>query len=449
MLKRLFTKMHPPQILASGFIIIILIGTILLTTPMASVDGRSVPFVDALFTATSAMCLTGLVVVDTATIYSVFGQMVIMLLIQIGGLGFMTMSTLFALVLKKRISLRERLILQEALNQNSMEGIVRLIRKIIIYSLSIEFVAFVLLTLRWSVDFPFAEAVYFGMFHAISLFNNAGFDLFGGVSGRFSGLALFTNDPIVSIIAMALIILGGIGFIVMSDLMEYKKRKRLLLHTKVVLFTSAVLIVGGAVVIFTFEFTNPATLGPLNGGSKVLASFFHAVSPRSGGVSTLDVGSFRQATQFFLIILMFIGASPGSTGGGIKTTTFAILIGAMIAMVRGKDDIVMFRHRLAKDRIYKAITLTLFALVIVIISAMALSTTENHQFLMILFEVTSAFGTVGLSMGLTPELSTIGKIIISFLMFLGRLGPLTLAYALNPKKEKELFRYPEGKITIG
>ncbi len=449
MLKRLFTKMHPPQILASGFIIIILIGTILLTTPMASVDGRSVPFVDALFTATSAMCLTGLVVVDTATTYSVFGQMVIMLLIQIGGLGFMTMSTLFALVLKKRISLRERLILQEALNQNSMEGIVRLIRKIIIYSLSIEFVAFVLLTLRWSVDFPFAEAVYFGMFHAISLFNNAGFDLFGGVSGRFSGLALFTNDPIVSIIAMALIILGGIGFIVMSDLMEYKKRKRLLLHTKVVLFTSAVLIVGGAVVIFTFEFTNPATLGPLNGGSKVLASFFHAVSPRSGGVSTLDVGSFRQATQFFLIILMFIGASPGSTGGGIKTTTFAILIGAMIAMVRGKDDIVMFRHRLAKDRIYKAITLTLFALVIVIISAMALSTTENHQFLMILFEVTSAFGTVGLSMGLTPELSTIGKIIISFLMFLGRLGPLTLAYALNPKKEKELFRYPEGKITIG
>ncbi len=449
MLKRLFTKMHPPQILASGFIIIILIGTILLTTPMASVDGRSVPFVDALFTATSAMCLTGLVVVDTATTYSVFGQMVIMLLIQIGGLGFMTMSTLFALVLKKRISLRERLILQEALNQNSMEGIVRLIRKIIIYSLSIEFVAFVLLTLRWSVDFPFAEAVYFGMFHAISLFNNAGFDLFGGVSGRFSGLALFTNDPIVSIIAMALIILGGIGFIVMSDLMEYKKRKRLLLHTKVVLFTSAVLIVGGAVVIFTFEFTNPATLGPLNGGSKVLASFFHAVSPRSGGVSTLDVGSFRQATQFFLIILMFIGASPGSTGGGIKTTTFAILIGAMIAMVRGKDDIVMFRHRLAKDRIYKAITLTLFALVIVIISAMVLSTTENHQFLMILFEVTSAFGTVGLSMGLTPELSTIGKIIISFLMFLGRLGPLTLAYALNPKKEKELFRYPEGKITIG
>lgn len=449
MLKRLFTKMHPPQILASGFIIIILIGTILLTTPMASVNGRSVPFVDALFTATSAMSLTGLVVVDTATTYSVFGQMVIMLLIQIGGLGFMTMSTLFALVLKKRISLRERLILLEALNQNSMEGIVRLIRKIIIYSLSIEFVAFVLLTLRWSVDFPFADAVYFGMFHAISLFNNAGFDLFGGVSGRFSGLALFTNDPIVSIIAMALIILGGIGFIVMSDLMEYKKRKRLLLHTKVVLFTSAVLIVGGAVVIFTFEFTNPATLGPLNGGSKVLASFFHAVSPRSGGVSTLDVGSFRQATQFFLIILMFIGASPGSTGGGIKTTTFAILIGAMIAMVRGKDDIVMFRHRLAKDRIYKAITLTLFALVIVIISAMVLSTTENHQFLMILFEATSAFGTVGLSMGLTPELSTIGKIIISFLMFLGRLGPLTLAYALNPKKEKELFRYPEGKITIG
>ncbi|WP_213581818.1 TrkH family potassium uptake protein [Paenibacillus sp. J2TS4] len=442
-------KMQPPQILASGFLIIIFIGTMLLSTPLASADGHSVPVIDALFTATSAVCLTGLTVVDTGTTYSVFGQLVIMLLIQIGGLGIMTMSTLFALVLKKRISLRERLILQEALNQNSMEGIVRLIRKIITYSLTIEFVAFIFLTLRWSIDFPFGEAAYLGMFHAISLFNNAGFDLFGGVSGRFSGLSLFAEDITVSVIAMALITLGGIGFIVMADLMDYKKRKKLLLHTKVVLFTSGILIAGGAMVIFTFEFTNPASLGSLNGGSKVLASFFHAVSPRSGGVSTLDVGSFRQATQFFLIILMFIGASPGSTGGGIKTTTFAILIGAMIAMIRGKEDIVMFRYRLAKDRIYKAITLVLFALVIVIIAAMVLSTTEAHQFLVILFEVTSAFGTVGLSMGLTPELTVIGKIIVSFLMFLGRLGPLTLAYALGPKKEKELFRYPEGKITIG
>jgi trk system potassium uptake protein TrkH len=442
-------QLTPPQILVLGFAAIILIGACLLKLPIASTDGKSLHFIDALFTATSATCVTGLVVVDTGTHFTIFGQIVIIFLIQIGGLGFMSMATLIAFVIKKRITLKERLILQEALNQGSMEGIVRLFRKVLLYSLSIQGVAAILFTIRWSFDLGFPKALYFGVWHAVSFFNNAGFDLFGGISGPFSSLTAYVNDPLTNIVTMLLIILGGIGFIVMSDIIEFRKIKKLTLHSKVVLSMTGFLIVFGAIVIFIFEYTNPLTLGPLHFGSKILASFFQSVTPRTAGANTLDLASLRQASQFFIIILMFIGASPGSTGGGIKTTTFTILIGAMIAMIRGKEDIVFFRFRLAKDRILKAITLTMIALFLVIFVSMVLSTTESAAFLKILFEVTSAFGTVGLSMGLTPHLTLLGKIMISFTMFAGRLGPITMAYALQPKQEKELYRFPEGKITIG
>jgi trk system potassium uptake protein TrkH len=444
-----FLQLTPPQILVIGFAAIIFIGAFLLTLPIASVDGQSLPFLDALFTATSATCVTGLVVVDTGTHFTMFGHAVIILMIQIGGLGFMSMATLFAFLIRKRITLKERLILQEALNQGSMEGIVRLFRKVLLYSLTIEGIAAVLFTTRWTFDLGFPKALYFGIFHAISFFNNAGFDLFGQITGPFSSLTSYADDFLTNVVSMGLIILGGIGFIVMSDLLEYKTTKKLSLHSKVVLSMSGLLIVFGAVVIFIFEYTNTRTLGSLNFGGKILASFFQSVTPRTAGANTIDIGAMRQASQFFTIILMFIGASPGSTGGGIKTTTFTILIGAMITMIRGKEDIVIFRFRLAKDRILKAITLVMIALFLVIFVSMVLSTTESAPFLTILFEVTSAFGTVGLTMGLTSDLTILGKIMISLTMFAGRLGPLTLAYALQPKQEKELFRYPEGKITIG
>ncbi|WP_420852145.1 TrkH family potassium uptake protein [Paenibacillus hamazuiensis] len=442
-------ELTPPQILVIGFAVIIFAGALLLTTPIATASGQPMPFLDALFTATSATCVTGLVVVDTGTYFTKFGQIVIMLLIQVGGLGFMTMSTLVAFMLKKRISLKERLVLQEAMNQGSMEGIVRLIRKVIFYSLTIEFIAAVIFSIRWSMDLSPGTAIYFGIFHAVSMFNNAGFDLFGSITGPFSSLTSFVDDPVVNIVAMGLIILGGLGFIVISDLLEFRKHRKLSLHSKVVLSMTGALIVIGAVVIFIFEFTNPKTLAPLGWSGKIWGALFQSVAPRTAGPNTLDIAGMRQASQFFIIILMFIGASPGSTGGGIKTTTFTTLIGAMIAMIRGKEDIVLFRYRLGKDRILKAITMTMIALFLVIFVSMVLSTTEPRSFLMILFEVTSAFGTVGLTMGLTPDLSMVGKILIALMMFIGRLGPLTLAYALGPKVEKELYRYPEGKITIG
>ncbi|WP_094094035.1 TrkH family potassium uptake protein [Paenibacillus physcomitrellae] len=438
-------KFSPPQILVLGFTFIIAIGTFLLMLPISIHQEGRLSFIDALFTATSATCVTGLAVKDTGTFFTPFGQIVILALVQVGGLGFMTMATLFSLVLKRRISLKDRLLLQQAMNQNTMEGIVRLIRKVIVYSIIIEGTAALALTLRWAMEMPFRQAVYYGVFHAVSLFNNAGFDLLG----NFQSLTQHVSDPIINLISMVLIISGGIGFIVISDLVDYRKNRGLSLHSKVVLSMSGALIVIGAIVIFVFEFTNPQTLEPLSLEGKIWSSLFQSITPRSGGVVTVDIASMRQATQFFIIVLMFIGAAPGSTGGGIKVTTFAILIGAMFSMIRGRDDIVMFRYRIVQERIVKALTITLLTLFLLIFIAMVLSTTESANFLSILFETTSAFSTVGLSMGLTTNLTVFGKIVICITMFIGRLGPLTLAYALGPKKGRELYRHPEGQMIIG
>jgi trk system potassium uptake protein len=438
-------RLSPPQILVLGFAAIIFIGTALLMLPISISTGEPLEFIDALFTSTSATCVTGLVVVDTGTTFSSFGEVVIMLLIQIGGLGFMTMATLFALALKRRISLKDRLILQEAMNQSSMEGIVRLIRRVLLYSLIIEACGAVILSIRWAFDMPLGQAIYYGVFHAVTMFNNAGFDLFGD----FRSLTGYVYDPVVNVVVMFLIVSGGIGFIVLSDLIDFRKQRRLSLHSKVVLTMTATLLLVGFIVILIFEFTNPRTLGSLNWGGKFFGALFQSVTPRTAGANTIDITGLRQATQFFIVILMFIGASPGSTGGGIKTTTFTIMVGAVIAMMRGREDIVMFRYRLAQERVLKALTIALLALLLVLTVSMILSTTEEGDFLEILFETTSAFGTVGLSMGLTPDLTVFGKVLISITMFAGRLGPLTLAYALGPKKGKELYRHPEGKMIIG
>ena len=399
-----------------------------------------------MFTATSATCVTGLVVVDTGTTFTTFGQMVILTLIQIGGLGFMTVGTFFSLIMRKKISLRERLILQESLNQMTMEGVVRLAKMILIFTALAELIGGVLLSIRFAFDFPLPKAIYFGFFHAISNFNNAGFDLMGD----FASLTGYVDDPVVTLVVCFLIILGGIGFIVVSELYDYRHNRRLSLHTKVVLSATAILVMAGTVMIFILEYTNPKTLQPLSIQGKVLSSFFQSVTARTAGSNSLNIGDMHQSSLFLIILLMFIGASPGSTGGGIKTTTFATLIGAVIAQIKGKEDVIFFRQRILSHMIYKSLTVTMTGLFIVMAVTMALSITEvGARFEMILFEVTSAFATTGLSMGLTPSLSPIGKILIIVTMFTGRLGPLTIAFALAQRRQKEYFRYPKGKITIG
>ncbi|NGQ94462.1 Trk family potassium uptake protein [Brevibacillus sp. SYP-B805] len=448
MLKKLIDMFHldPPKILVLGFALIILIGAALLHLPVATVDGQGLPWLDAMFTATSATCVTGLVVVDTGTTFTLFGQLVILSLIQVGGLGFMTFATLFALIVRKRISLSERLLLQESLNQLSIEGIVRLAKMILIFTAIIELTGGLLLAIRFSFDMPLGRALYFGLFHAISNFNNAGFDLMG----NFSSLTRYVEDPLVTLVVCALITLGGIGFMVMTELYEYRSTRRLSLHTKVVLATSGLLVAVGTLLIFLLEYENPKTLQPLSGMGKILASLFQAVTPRTAGANTLNIPDLQQSTLFLIIILMFVGASPGSTGGGIKTTTFATLIGAVWAQIKGREDVILFRQRILPHMIYKSLTVTLSGLFIVTAVTMILSITERGaDFLMLLFEATSAFGTVGLSMGLTPHLTPVGETIIMLTMFAGRVGPLTIAYALAQRKKKEYFRYPKGKIMIG
>ncbi|GAA4704495.1 TrkH family potassium uptake protein [Brevibacillus fulvus] len=448
MVKRLFDTFHldPPKILVLGFALIIFLGAFLLTLPAATVDGLGLSWLNALFTATSATCVTGLVVVDTGSTFTLFGQLVILSLIQVGGLGFMTFSTFFAFLVGKRISLRERLLLQESLNQVSMEGVVRLARRIMLFTIAIESAGGLLLGWRFSFDMPAGRAFYYGFFHSISNFNNAGFDLMGD----FASLTYYVEDPLVNLVVCTLIILGGIGFIVMSELYEYRHTKRLSLHAKVVLATTAFLLAFGTVLIFLMEYTNPKTLQPLSLVGKVLASLYQSVTPRTAGSNTLSIGDLQQTTLLLIIFLMFIGASPGSTGGGIKTTTFATLLGAVFSQIRGKEDVIFFRQRILPSMIYKSLTVTVSGLFVVMLVTMLLTVTERGiDFLMILFEATSAFATTGLSMGLTPHLSPIGKIIIMLTMFAGRLGPLTIAFALAQRKQKEYFRYPKGKIMIG
>lgn len=437
--------MTPSRVLVLGFAVVILLGALLLTLPQATQDGLGLTILNAAFTATSAVCVTGLVVVDTATTFTPFGQWVILILIQVGGLGFMTFATLFAMILGKKITLKERLLLQEALNQVSVEGVVRLTKSVLQISFAIEAIGALILTLRWYPDFGWSKALYYGVFHSISAFNNAGFDLFG----NFSSLTAFVGDPIINITIMLLIICGGLGFLVLADLLSHPKKFRL--HTKIVLQVSGVLILLGAVFIFVMEFTNPKTLGALPLGTKVLAAFFQSVSPRTAGFNTINLAGMYDTTVLSMIVLMFIGASPGGTGGGIKTTTFISIVLSVLSTYRSDPHVVLEGRTLPKDVIQKAWAITTSAVFLIFLIISILSYTENSDLLTVLFEVTSAFGTVGLSLGITPTLSDFGKMAIILTMFIGRVGPLTLAFVLSQKKNKQAahIKYPDERIMIG
>jgi trk system potassium uptake protein len=438
--------LDPPKILVLGFSTLILIGSFLLTLSIATVDGKGLSFLNALFTATSATCVTGLVVVDTGSTFTKFGQLVILSLIQVGGLGFMTFATFFFFLLGKKISLKDRLLLQESLNNLSIEGIVRLVKRVLIFTAVIEIVGAIILSIRFAYDMPVGRAIYYGFFHSISNFNNAGFDLMG----EFRSLTPYVSDPTVSLTVCALITLGGIGFIVMNEVYEYRDTRRLSVHTKVVLVTSFILTVGGSILIFLFEFGNDKTLQPLSPIGKVLGALFQSVTARTAGANTLNLPDLTDSTLFLTIFLMFIGASPGSTGGGIKTTTFATLLGTVWSQIKGKEDVVLFRRRIMIEIIFKALTVTVSGITLVFGITMLLTLTEvGKDFLMILFETTSAFATVGLSMGLTPELSPIGRVLIIFTMFAGRVGPLTVAFAIAMRRKPDPYRYPQGRMMIG
>ena len=439
-LSDLINKMEPTQIMVIGFAIIILIGAILLNMPISTQNGESIGFLDALFTSTSAVCVTGLIAVDTSTYWSFFGQLIIITLIQIGGLGFMTMTTLFALIIKKRINLRERLLIQESLNQIDLSGLVKLTRYILLTTVLIEGTGALLLSTVFIPQFGILKGIWYSIFHAISAFCNAGFDLMGVVSGPFSSLTYYVNNFTITITVSLLIILGGIGFPVILDLIRNKKLSKF------------VLIGFGMLFILVLEYNNPKTLGQLGFGGKILASLFQSVTLRTAGFNTIDLAAMRENSIFFMIILMFIGASPASTGGGVKTTTIATLILTVKSFILEKQDIEVCERRISETTVKKSLGIFLIGVALFLMGTLIISITDpDFSLLEVGFEVVSAIATVGLSIGGSPNLSILGKIFIMLFMFMGRVGSLTIFMALASRgvKKNPLIRYPEGKIIVG
>jgi trk system potassium uptake protein TrkH len=446
---QLKSELTPARILVLGFGGIILVGATLLTLSIASKDGQRLRFLDALFTATSAVCVTGLVVVDTGSHFTRFGQTVIISLIQIGGLGFMTMSTLFAMAVGKKIGLKERMLIQESFNQYSLAGLVRLIRNVVLVTLAFEVAGGLILTIRFLWDFPVDRALAFGFFHSISAFCNAGFDLFGQAYGPFSSITHYVSDWVVSGIIGGLVVCGGLGFPTIMEIARYPRCHKLSLHAKVVIKMTTVLIVVGALIILAIELNNGKTMGGLDVSGKFLGAVFQAITPRTAGFNTMAIDQLHSATWFFLVILMFIGASPSSTGGGVKTTTLGVMIATIITTIKGKDDVELFERRVPKDLVYKAVTIITFGLGWVGFVSLVMSLVEPFAFLRIFFEVMSAFGTVGLTTGITPDLTDISRILLMLTMFIGRVGILTVTMALFKSYKPDSSKFIEERLVIG
>lgn len=434
----------PSQLIALTFAGLILAGALLLMLPFAGREGAGLSFVDALFTATSASCVTGLVVVDTGTYFSTFGQLVIIALIQIGGLGLVLFATLFSVLLRKKIDLQSRLNIQASLNQDELDGVVRMSLKIAKYTAVIEGFFGTVLAFRFWPQFG-VRGIYYGYWHAVSAFCNAGFDLFG----HYQSLTAFVGDPVVNLSIGLLIILGGLGFAVMRDVLQKRCFRRLKLHSKMVLTVTGLLIGIGMIGFALLEGRNPATLGSLSTGDAFWASFMQSVSPRTAGFNSVDLNSLRVPTMIFTIFLMFIGASPASTGGGIKTTTFALLLLNIWQVVRGKSECEIFGRRIGEETLFQAFAITSLSLLWVAFATLALTCLEDTSFLAAAFEVVSAYATVGLSTGLSQHIGTASKIILILSMYAGRVGFMTFALALAANKPSGHIHYPKENIIIG
>lgn len=443
-------KIKQTQAIVIGFAVIIIMGSILLNLPISSRNGQSIGYIDALFTATSAVCVTGLVVVDTYTHWTTFGQIIIILLIQIGGLGFMALATLFSLALGRKISFKERLLIAESLNQNSPQGMVKLIKDMLLGTLIFEGLGAVILSIRFAGQFGIKKGIYGGIFHSISAFCNAGFDLMGEY-GQFSSLTSYVEDPVVNITVMSLIIIGGLGFAVWEDIYKTRNLYGLRLHTKLVLLVTAILLVSGFIFFLTMEYSNTKTLQPLSFKGKILASMFQSVSPRTAGFNTISLPDLTNSSKLITIILMFIGGSPGSTAGGIKTATAGVLFFTVASVLRGNNDVNMFRKRLEIEVILKSLAIFVLSLTIVLSTTAILSIFEEATLTEYLFESTSAFGTVGLSLGITPVLGSVSKAALIITMFMGRIGVLTMGMAITMRMQKSevKLKYPEAKVMVG
>lgn len=445
--RKMNLKMSHVQIIALGFFLIIMTGTILLMLPVSTKNGQGAGFLEALFTATSASCVTGLVVQDTSTYWSSFGQAIILTMIQIGGLGFMTIATMFFMLLRRRVLLRGREILTESISVNQVGGIMRLAKKILIGTFLIEGVGALLLMIRL-VPLYGKQGVWMSVFHSVSAFCNGGFDLMGQHTGPYSSLTGFVDDWLVNMVIMALIVIGGVGFVVWDDMLTHKwKIRRYHLHSKIVLFMTGLLIFGGAILFLLIE--RNATGAGLSFGDQILVALFDSVTARTAGFNTVDTAALSDAGKLLTIALMFIGGSPGSTAGGVKTTTIMVLMLYSFSYMRKNRGTSVFGRSLEEDALRKASAVFFTNLMLALGVTIVISAIQSLPMLDLMFETFSAIGTVGMSTGLTRELNDLSRVLIMFLMYCGRVGSLSFANALAGKRKTAPVRDAVEKITIG
>ncbi len=438
-------RFTPLQMVTLSFAAVVLTGALLLMLPIASRDGESVPFINALFTSTSASCVTGLVVYDTLTEWSLFGQVVILCLIQIGGIGIITLAMYFLSMLHAKIGMRNVFALQESIGAESSAGLIRMTRFIAAGVFLQEAVGAILLLPVFVPRFGVVQGIWKSLFHSISAFCNAGFDLMGGGAS----LTAYSGDLYCNLVICLLITCGGLGFFVWLDLLRCRFRfAKLTLHTKIVAVTSLALTLGGAVLFFVLFYDSEAAAGR-GVGEKLLISLFQSVTARTAGFATADLGAIGGGAQMLMIVLMLIGGSPGSTAGGIKTTTFAVILLFVRSIFRGKEDIECFGRRIEKSVLRTAVAVFVLYLGLALCSGIAISAIENADIIACLFETFSAMATVGLSLSLTPTLSAVSKLIVICLMFLGRVGGLTVLLSLTGKRREEAYRYPAENVTVG
>ncbi|MBQ7357577.1 MAG: potassium transporter KtrB [Clostridia bacterium] len=441
------------QIIMLSFLLAILVGSLLLWLPISSASGHSVPYIDALFTATTSTCVTGLVTLPTFSTWSIFGQAVILILIQIGGLGIITVMSGFMLALQKKMGLGERLLVQDAFNLNTLSGLASFVKKVIIGTFIVEGIGALLYMTVFVPDFG-ARGIWISIFNSVSAFCNAGIDIFAADS-----LCSYAANPMINAVTCALIIVGGIGYVVWWDIArimpEFKRKglkclRSLTLHSKIAIWTTLILILGGAVLIFAFEYNNPVTIGNLSLFDKIQVSIFQSVTTRTAGFASVPQENLTNASSILCVILMFIGGSPVGTAGGIKTVTVAVLFASALSAVRGKDEVTLFNRNISTETLKKAVAVLCSSFAILMVSTLALSACTDASALDILYETASATATVGLTRGITPALNTAGKLIITATMYLGRVGPISLAFALNVKKKSHnIIKNPTEDISVG
>ena len=437
------------QTICGSFLLVIAVGTLLLTLPISSRTGR-LGVIDAMFTATSATCVTGLVVRDTWSQFSLFGQVIILMLIQVGGLGLVTLTSFFALAARRRMGFRDLRLLGESVSADGLSKATEVLKIVIKLAAAFEAVGIVLLLFAFVPQFG-AEGVWVSVFTAISAFCNAGFDLFGRF-GAYSSLVPYVNNYYVQAVIMFMIMAGGLGFMVWVELAEYRKKRRLSLHAKVVLQFSVIFWVGGAVLLALLEWSNPRTMGGLSVPGKIMAALFQAVSTRTAGMNTIDLAACSPISKLLMSVLQFIGAAPGSTGGGVKVTTFAVLILTIRSVAQGRDDCVIGGHHIESKTVYRALTIIVIGAVAAFGSAVVVyyNTAETVSVIDCIFESCSAFGTVGLSVGVTGQLNTGAKLLYMACMFMGRVGPVSLAISLTAKPDDNKRKVlPVGHINVG